>query len=555
MDDAKAGRRKYFLFRHKLSTGEVRDVEVYSSPVETEPKPLLFSIIHDITDRIKAEESLVLAKEQAETANKAKSEFLANMSHEIRTPMNAIIGFSELLSPMITDDIQKKYIDSVLMAGKDLLSLINDILDLSRVEAGMMLIEYDAISLHLLIEELFQIFNLKIKEKRLNFIIDIAQDLPEFLMLDKVRIRQALTNLIGNSVKFTESGYIKLTVRREYKSGIRRQADIIISVEDTGIGIPENQQKLIFESFRQQAGQSIQRFGGTGLGLSITKKLIELMNGRIMVRSTQGKGSTFTIRLRDVKIPKIDPSMRAQIEEPDAIEYVFEPSRILVVDDIESNRSLITGTLLRNGLNILEASNGQSALILADQYHPDLIIMDMHMPVMNGYEATEKLKANPKTADIPVIAVTASVGRGKMQEMKEFGFDGYLPKPLNLKALYNELSRHIKNKKKIIEEESNYTEEKTVPRESITWSIPFDLKDRLENEIRRQWQKVKRDGMFEQIEAFGIQLHRIGQEYAIPPLIEFGKSLKIQAENFEVEALNATLESFPFIVENLNPEE
>ncbi|MCP4693464.1 MAG: response regulator, partial [Desulfobacterales bacterium] len=400
----------------------------------------------EIHERIRTEEALKKAKKEADAANRAKSEFLANMSHEIRTPLNAVTGFSELLSSLVTDIKHKSYVDAIKTAGKSLLTLINDILDLSKIEAEMMEIQYEPVSMEILFGEIEKIFKMKIHGKKLNFIIEIDKDLPPALMLDETRLRQILFNLVGNAVKFTGKGYIKLAARKRRKTSPRGRVDIVIRVEDTGMGIPEEERSHIFESFKQQQGQSAGKFGGTGLGLAISKKLVEIMNGRITVESAVGEGSVFRVAFRDVETTSSEAS--ANEEKEFSIEDIFfEKAKILVVDDVESNRDLIRELLSSVNLDVLTAENGQEAVLLAREYQPDLIIMDIRMPVMDGYEAVRRIKGSPRTSGTPVIALTASAKAGDKEKRIEAGFDNCLTKPVKMRRLLSKLSQFLKHTK------------------------------------------------------------------------------------------------------------
>jgi signal transduction histidine kinase len=256
------------------------------------------------------------AKMEADKANKAKGEFLANMSHEIRTPLNAVIGLSELLQNTIKDENQQNYIKTIHTAGNSLLLIINDLLDLSKIEAGKMELHYRPLKLHDIVQEIETIFSQTLQNKELHFSIDIAKDIPELIQFDEVRFRQILLNLVGNAVKFTETGYVRLTLKsRQSASSDRSLVNLHLTVEDTGIGIPESEQERIFEAFTQISGQNSKKFGGTGLGLSITKKLVEMMNGKISLKSEVGKGSTFHVEFENVQVQAITLSP----EEKDSI--------------------------------------------------------------------------------------------------------------------------------------------------------------------------------------------------------------------------------------------
>ncbi len=325
-------REKHALFEitHVAKNGKQIPVEINSHLFELNGKTAVLSIARDITKRKLAEDKLKkyqghleelvdertaelrLAKEAAESANRAKSEFIANMSHEIHTPLNAVIVSSDLLSQRVTDKQQKSYLSSIQIGGKTLLTLIDSILDFAKIEAGQLEIELEIIEPKLIISELEQVFALKMAEKGLKFIMEIDESLPPALELDKKRLQQVLFNLVGNAVKFTENGYVKISVS---KVDNNKNINLIIAVEDTGIGIHKNEQENIFGAFQQLDGKSTRKYGGTGLGLAISKRLIELMNGEISIQSQVGLGSIFEIILRDVKVSESKLDLKPIIKQ------------------------------------------------------------------------------------------------------------------------------------------------------------------------------------------------------------------------------------------------
>ncbi|MDH5465764.1 MAG: ATP-binding protein, partial [Thiovulaceae bacterium] len=385
---------------------------------------------------------LEIAMGEAETANRLKSEFLANMSHEIRTPMNAVLGFTELLDNNVKDSTNRSYLSSIKSGTKTLLTLINDILDLSKIEAGKLHIEYNPVNPYTMLEEIEQLFSQKISRKKLGFVFELDKQLPQALILDEVRIRQVLFNLIGNAMKFTHHGRITVRVKVKFYDSDNSRLDLSFAVEDTGIGIPLDQQERIFESFIQQDGQRNRDYGGTGLGLSITQRLAHLMNGEIELKSEENVGSTFTLVLHNVSVS----AGKIEDQHDHSKELCqFDPATIMIVDDIEANRRLIAAYLKEFPFEIIMAKHGKDAVSkISDDI--DLVVMDIKMPVMNGYEATNMIKNNPAYNKVPVIALTASVTESE-EAMKQASFDGFLKKPISKVKLLKEFSLFLEHEK------------------------------------------------------------------------------------------------------------
>lgn len=391
------------------------------------------------------------AKEEADLANNMKSEFLANMSHEIRTPMNAIIGFSDLLSKELKDTTHKNYIKSVQDSSKILLTIINDILDLSKVEAGKLEIEMLPANIRSLGDELNNIFYHKAKAKALKLNITVDDKVPNTLLIDEVRVRQILFNLISNALKFTIEGYINIKITTSTTK--HKFVNLILEVEDSGLGMDEAEQKHMFEAFAQHTNQSNKEYGGTGLGLAITKQLVTLMNGSISLVSKRDEGSTFIVTLHDIEISDIEASKY----NANNSEVIFEEATVLVVDDIDLNRDLINEYLKSTPLNIIEAKDGVEAVSIALNNDIDLILMDIKMPNKNGYEATEEIKAKK---NIPIIALTASVVLSENNEQNNI-FDDFLHKPVKIDRLTQSMCKYLKCEIKVlnsIQDENMYDE-------------------------------------------------------------------------------------------------
>jgi signal transduction histidine kinase/DNA-binding NarL/FixJ family response regulator len=486
------------------------------------------------------------AKETAESANRAKSEFLANMSHEIRTPMNAILGFTDLLKSQLSDKRHKGYLEAISSSGKGLLTLINGILDLSKIEAGKMELQNEPIDLHAVFDNIRNIFALQASEKKIEFSATLDPAIPDNLMLDEVRLNQILFNLIGNAVKFTQKGYVRVIAENCNSSIDLADACLRIVVEDSGIGIPQKYHSEIFKAFKQKDGQSTKRFGGTGLGLSITKRLVEMMGGDITVESVENQGSRFSISLPHVAVAAAEKSDASQ-RTFNPKEIVFHDAKVLIADDVANNRLLIREFLRPWPITSIEAENGEDAVRLARKHLPDAILLDIRMPVLSGSVAMLQIKEDQETRSIPIIALTASSMKGEREKMLELGFSGYLTKPIRKTTLVKELMRFIPYSRSVEETPA----EQTAPAESIDRERLPQLIEQLENNYMQAWTEVRKNQVFDEIGNFALRISALGQKNGVVMVKSYGDDLTTQVESFDVEKMNATLDNYPQLIEDI----
>jgi PAS domain S-box-containing protein len=505
----------------------------------------ILGITRNISERKQFEGKLRKALDKAQEANKAKSQFIANMSHEIRTPMNAILGFAELLENKVTDTAGQEYIQGIVSGGKTLLNLINDILDLSKIESGKFVISNEPVNLVKLLNELKQVFSLQTKRKNLELIFEISPKIPAWLMLDELRLRQVLLNLLGNSVKFTNTGQIHLSVQPLENKDDNSKIDLYIAVKDTGIGIDEDQQGLIFEAFHQQEGQSNRKYGGTGLGLAITKRLVELMNGKIYVKSKPKKGSVFIVSLRNVSIASALDEEN-DTDDKNYLKWSFKQSTILLVDDVESNRRIIRKFLEPYPFVILEAESGPEAIEMAGKYKPQLILMDIQMNDMNGYEATYRIREACKDHTFFVLAVTAlSVANENSKSLQLF--DSVIQKPVSRRKLLSIFSKYLPCFSNIEEEKQGVQKPKNLKCKIQKSDYKF-----LQDEFLPQSAELIKHMHINDIILFASELNIFAKDKKIEELADYSSELLTVTHSFNVEQIESYLKNFNHILVKLN---
>lgn len=502
-------------------------------------------LLADITKQKTTEIQLQEARQKAEEASKAKSEFLASMSHELRTPLNAILGFGESMIHKTNDAVLKKMAGNIISSGNHLLNLLNDILDMARIESGRNFLDIHPLDLRYQIDEVAAIFKKQAKDKGLKIRTKIDPNLPQYLSLDEIHFRHILVNLTGNAVKFTEKGSI--TIEATYKAR-KKSGDLFVRVTDTGIGMDADTVSRIFDMFHQP-NQAISRtYGGIGLGLAIVKRLVEQMNGSISAESEPGKGSTFTVHLRDVAASDYqhnDKPEKLLTVKPDE-KLLFKDLHILIVDDVQANIDTLKSLLDYPGLNFTEARNGEIALEIVKHLKPDLIILDMRLPGISGIEVARRVSEMEELKNTILVAATASALSDQQKAIRDSGlFRKVLFKPLRKEQLISMLLEFFPSKSELITDKKSSKAARA--NKPVKVKKREELTDKVTNELMPEWRKLGNKMVLNNISRFCEMTLEQGRKHDCRPMIEWAEDILSDIDSFDLDSAAEKLKRFPQI--------
>lgn len=498
-------------------------------------------------------QDLKRSNEETERALEFRSQFMANMSHEIRTPLNIIIGFNTFLNKNIDDPQLKKYTESIEVSSYNLLRFLNDILDMSKLEANRVTLTNDRVNLRFLIQGIRELFVLKAQQKDIAFLLEINKSVPHEVILDEVRLRQILMNLVGNAIKFTDAGHVKVTIDSPDTNNIGAQmagkTSIRIQIEDTGVGIDADDQKNVFEPFRQVNLKEQKKLGGSGLGLAISQRLTEIMNGRITLTSVKGQGSIFTVNFEDVPVvyqisstPTSAPRLLAQPV------YDFKNSLLLVADDEEMNRDLIKTCFEKFNLRIIEAENGAQAVEMTKQHKPDLIFMDIKMPIVDGIEAAGAINNEPNVGATKILAFSASDIFDELPQQVRECFSGIISKPIILEELYNKTAEILPHTISFSESENKGAGEDYFDFAEDRSAITDEISHKLNQEFLSYQHQIIETNAMNKYLAFASDLNTFAMQHQLNELALYASAMSAAVKKFDTKKVKQLLQQFPQIL-------
>ena len=436
------------------------------------------------------------------------------------------------------------------------MTLIDDILDLSKIEAGILEVKPSPTDVRAILQDTERIFSQKARDRGVRLDVEIDPGMPDVLVLDGGRTRQMLTNLVDNALKFTHQGHVRVTAAGSRKTDDAAHVDLVLAVADTGIGIPDNQRERIFGAFAQQEGQSINEYGGVGRGLALIKAIIDRTHGEISVESQVGVGTTFTVTFRNVEVASEEQIAIAEAEDLDPDSVSFDSGMVLIADDVSANRELVKGFLDGQPLSFIEAENGEEAIEMTKKHRPSLILIDIKMPVLDGFSASQRLKGDEQLRQIPIIALTGSVLRESEEEILQV-CDGFLRKPATRQDLIRAMSRLISH---TIERQDEPSSTDADNEDAVEWSAELltsvvrgrlpGLVSELEGQ-RGTWEEVAATLTIDDVDNLALRMIVLGKEFEYPPLSGWGEQLASQVGAFDMNGIRETLSGFPAMIEEI----
>ncbi len=551
----------YFIIRFVIEKRE--SINLRKDLLEKELERNIY--LSESLEKLKiAKENAIKEKEKAELANSLKTNFLANMSHEIRTPLNAVIGFVELLSDKFLDKKEVSYVEAIKLGGKNLLNLINDILDISKIETSKLDIKYRFVDPRIILNEIKDIFAAKASQKKLKLEVVVDPYLPHLLNLDETRIRQILVNTVGNSLKFTYEGFVKISISVYEKKSKEDTIDLQISIKDSGIGINENIVDKIFDPFIQGNTDYAKNVGGTGLGLSISKKLVEIMKGEISVTSKVGKGTTLRVILRDVKYTFKQKDERIDKKKEFKLgEIRFYGGNILIVDNNNTNRYLLKELLGRVNLDVIFARDYDEAISRISNFNIDLIMLDLKDPVINSEKIAKNLKERTESKHIDLFALVSTLSDEELKKYRDLGFLSFIYRPVDIYSFIEKLTHIFEyslltKRSEVFNEGDKKTEDLHkgssndyiyIAKKSIFQDE--SLKKIIFNNLLPAIKELRRSGRMTIIREFGIELKNVGAEYKIPYFKNFGTKLIEKADTFDVGSVSIIFDELEDLLKNI----